>query len=208
MNMKKTLVLFITVVVVSMAVMLVFFSLFFDQLSLKFNTRNPDTAPLVTDRQEASPFAPRTTNGFDEADVNVPSESTAKPMAPFMGVDGQHPEPAVVDSSLTPTSPTEAPAEGVNPLATEAPPPDAAALATPPAPPSPTASTPKLYRVYVAGFATEDEAKQALPRYQAQGASPVVKRHKGGVVIQLGVFNSLEAARAMADATGAAVDPL
>jgi hypothetical protein len=45
MNMKKTLVLFITVVVVSMAVMLVFFSLFFDQLSLKFNTRNPDTAP-------------------------------------------------------------------------------------------------------------------------------------------------------------------
>jgi hypothetical protein len=62
--------------------------------------------------------------------------------------------------------------------------------------------------VYVAGFATEDEAKQALPRYQAQGASPVVKRHKGGVVIQLGVLSSLEAARAMADATGAAVDPL
>jgi len=205
MNIKKTLVLFITVVVVSMALMLVFFGLFFDQLSLKFDTRTPDSAPLVTGRQEASPFDPSETTRYSEADLNVPSEATAKPMAPFMGVDGQHPEPSVVSGTLEDAPPDSQ----ANPLVT--PPsenPEASAKPGEEATKEEKPATPKLYRVFVAGFTTEEEAKQALPRYQAQGQNAVVKRHKGSVVIQLGVMSSLEAAKALAEPTGAAIDPI
>jgi hypothetical protein len=198
MTMKKTLILFVTVVVVSMVVMLVAFSLFFDQLSLKFNTRQPDTAPVVGNADLAPPASLSEGLPLGEADVNVPSEVTAKPLAPFMGIDAAHPEPAVVEDSL------------VNPATTE-PPPDTPVVdtSTAEAPtPSPAPAAPTLYRVYIAGFASEQEATQALSRYQSAGQSPVVKRHKGQVIIQLGVMGSLEAARKLADATGAAVDPL
>lgn len=68
-----------------------------------------------------------------------------------------------------------------------------------------TSGSGKLYRVYIGGFSSSQEAESAKQRYVSQGFSPIVKTINGQPVLQIGVYSNASAARGIAAKTGAAV---
>lgn len=248
MGLRNILVLFFSALAISLVVLMIFFSLFFDQMDLSFNTRLPDAAPnlagdtpLPPDGEDVAPEAGGWSLGGlygQEAIINVPSEKRGGPEAPpFVGVEtpvlgepGKNPGPLQSSTTTDPAlsgedseTDLDAPSadeESTRPSSEKQPSSSAspteqrsAPAPTPAAPPTTNDgqannAAPTLYRVYVGGFSSPQEARTAAQRFSQLGLNPVVKSHHGQLVVQLGIFSTLESAQRLSQQTGAAVEPL
>lgn len=257
MGIRNILILFFSAMAVSLVILIIFFSLFFENMDFSFNTRVPESAPVLDEVAKEPLDAPMAGTAQEDdpmvgvvgdpslsgrrAVVNVPGESV-RPTVPaeksraveepestephdeatapeidngqgdvntddrdVVGIDESSPP----DSEATPQKPVKAP-EQRPPSAAPLP---VVPLPTPPAPkpalPAPAASQPSgggMYRVYVAGFSSAQEAQEAAGRYASLGLNPVVRSNGGRVTLQLGVFSNESYAQGLAQRTGAAVE--
>lgn len=73
---KNLILLFCSTVALSLVILIIFFSLFFKNVDLSFNTRLPDSAPNVSLQSEelSVPVEPSKADGVAHATINVPPE--------------------------------------------------------------------------------------------------------------------------------------
>ncbi len=106
---RNLLILFFSTVAFSLVILVIFFSLFFKNVDLNFNTRLPQSAPDIGGTQYTDSTAPAMNpdskaSGTMRSTVNVPPE-LSEPPAPVSNNTGTaHKGKAVPDSQLPPTS--------------------------------------------------------------------------------------------------------
>ncbi|MEM0951605.1 MAG: hypothetical protein AAGI66_05605 [Cyanobacteria bacterium P01_H01_bin.74] len=83
---KNLLLLFLSTVALSLIVLIIFFSLFFKNVDVSFNTRMPDTAPEVETLNSRNPLLPAAlpenrskSSGLNHATISVPPEFKTSP---------------------------------------------------------------------------------------------------------------------------------
>jgi len=211
-------ILFFSTVAVSLVILIIFFSLFFKDVDLKFNTRLPESAPdlgkFYGDEDDSK------ASGLNRSTINVPPEFRPMPDEPVSKPSEEKEEVATssdeeTDESVTeqsqervdideqPSAPVPAPApkEPKKEVKKEAPKKETLpAEEEKPAEPS-TAS----YQVYMGDFASREDAEAAAARATAAGVSPLIKHSGGRYTVQLGSFSSKENADSLAGRTGARV---
>jgi SPOR domain len=126
MGLRNILVLFFSAMAITLVVLIIFFSMFFEHLNFSFNTRLPDTAPTIAQPGETpDDLAKAPEETFDpfsarEAELNVPSEAAkiTAPPAPYMGAEADlpvTPEPKAEPSpSALPRSASSSSSTGAN----------------------------------------------------------------------------------------------
>lgn len=100
---RNLLILFFSTVAVSLVILIIFFSLFFKNVNLDFNTRLPESAPDISTRfNETSTMNPDSkAEGLMRSTVNVPPESREPENSPAEKT-GKNQQPA--DTDLPPVS--------------------------------------------------------------------------------------------------------
>ncbi|HEY9687668.1 MAG TPA: hypothetical protein V6C52_11895 [Coleofasciculaceae cyanobacterium] len=100
---RNLLILFFSTVAVSLVILIIFFSLFFKNVDLSFNTKLPDSAPdlgkIYGDDFKMNPDSKA--NGLQRSTVNVPPESR-EPLPTANAEKGEEEEPG--DNDLPPVS--------------------------------------------------------------------------------------------------------
>ncbi len=222
---RNLLILFFSTIAVSMVILIIFFSLFFKNINLEFDTRIPESAPQLKElyKEGSKPVSAREMEGIYRSTINVPSEF--RPVAP-------KPEEAQPDDLLeTAEGSAEVAPETAAP---EAPHPEAPHSEAPPAAkPEPEEKKPEKkepekkepekklepltnpapantggsYQVYVDGFATREAAQAVADRMTNQGVAPFIKPVGNQFMVQVGVFSNRENAQSLAGKLGAKVRP-
>jgi hypothetical protein len=105
---RNLLILFFSTVAVSLVILVIFFSLFFKNLDLNFNTKLPQSAPEVGDMYtKGSTMNPESkAGGLLRSTVNVPPEIHEEESPPVSHNGTNHHKPAAepADSDLPPVS--------------------------------------------------------------------------------------------------------
>ncbi|MBK8189984.1 MAG: hypothetical protein IPK79_05985 [Vampirovibrionales bacterium] len=232
MGFRRILILFFSTMTVSLVILLVLFNLVFKNIDLSFDTKTPESAPILEDEGPPAEFKAANTGS---AVVRVPGSPAfvAPAIAPTTQV--QTPPPQSAQEAVV-ESPSHAPPTLVQ---VEPPPPAAPALRrpmTPPPPPvtrtleppdpafeprlrprvAPPAPTPvatppapkTLYQVYVDGYGSDTEARAAAETLKGRGVEAFSGLSGGRHVVKLGTFSSRESAEAVAGQNGAKIRPI
>lgn len=231
---RNLLILFLASLAISLAVLILFFVLFFQNMDVNLNIKKLDTAPLVqtTDATSSSSSAKQSTLGPVSNTVALPpfegrlnlmvpsdNEQLRKKESSAMAKEGQW-----VGSGLgkanEPTN-TEAPTPEGSPLATRV---AKRRLATPlteqgkersnlrtdaPAPHAPPTPVLRRYKVSLGGFRGTTEAKEVVKELQGRGLSGTMELADDGTIsINVGEYTSLEQAQRIANQSGGGVSSL
>ncbi|MBX2861403.1 MAG: hypothetical protein KTR14_09210 [Vampirovibrio sp.] len=224
MGIKNIFILFVSTTAISLVVFTVVFSLFFKNVDLTFDTKEPESAPGVvntilpgSDNKQPAKFQ---STGVSSADLKVPPEFAPRPAED--DDDATEPEEDVKlaeqpenDIQRTPffsrnedseTKDTEPPTPVV--VMAQAP----VALPAPPPGPQPLKQSKKaqkaMYQVYLDGFSSESAARKKIQQLQGKGVQAFVATGRGRYVIKLGTFSSKSSAKSWARKLGAKVKKL
>ena len=232
---RNLLILFFSTIAVSLVILIIFFSLFFKNVDLTFDTKMPESAPELRDRYKNGGNL-EGEGGLFRSNINVPSEfrgidpSAVKPGSAEAPAEEEEEVSETDEQATTETEQQEAPTPDTAPVPDSHDDQDRAPARPEPAPapkpelpkpqaPKPAEPKPDLQPVVPPATPTgkKDSGGGSYQVYmdgfgnreaaaaKAAEVGGVVRQQGSGYVVQMGVFSSKENADSMANKSGAKV---
>lgn len=229
MGFRRIAILFFSTMTVSLVILLVLFNLVFKNIDLSFDTKMPESAPILEDEEPAPSFKAGAISG---ASVKTPDSAPAVPPSPAVqtaqeavdsssdALPGTPAPPSLVTVTEPPPPAPKKPLVGPHPLPSHLPgnspepgfePRLRPRVATPAPAPTPPLSPPPpkaLYQVYVDGYGSDIEARAAAEALKNKGVEAFAGLSGGRPVVKLGTFSSRDSAEAVAGQNGAKIRPV
>ncbi len=212
MGARKILILFFSTMTVSLVILIVLFNLFFKNINMDFETKNPESAPTIKIEQDLgnenntlenepdlsgiyTRSADFKAKGVTQSKVRVPGQRLTSTQTQVQ----TRPKKKSVENPSSSSFPPAPKIVNSSGHITKAP------MLQPKIPRVPVPGAHTLYQVYIDGFTSKSDAQTKVAQLKASGIDAFVNTSGRHPIVKLGTFSSPEGAQVLASQHGAKV---